>query len=294
LNISLTRTEADETPGTKIKLLVLLVVWLVAYYPVYPILVKTWFDKADNSHGALVPLVALYLIWRKWDALQSAEISTSKWGLILLAGSLGVYLLSFLGAIAYTMNLAMVVSLSGIVLYLFGSQVFRILWFPLLFLIFMIPIPDSLEKLVSFPLQLWATQISADLIGLFSIPVYREGNMLYFEHSQLEVAEACSGLRAISSLVMLSSMFASIMSIRWSFKALIIFSAIPIALIANVVRISGTGFLAHYWGSEMAFGFMHQFSGIVVFVFGLVMMLLAVSLIQRVEKKGYRVNRQAD
>ena len=277
--------ETNDNMITKLKMLILLTVWSVTYYPVYPILVKTWLDKSDNSHGALVPLVALYLIWRKWPALQSAEVSTSMWGLFLLAGSLCVYLLSFLGAVAYTMNLAMVISVSGIVLYLFGSQVFKILWFPLLFLIFMIPIPESLENLVSFPLQLWATQISADLISLFSIPVYREGNMLYFEHSQLEVAEACSGLRAISSLVMLSSLFASIMSIRWSFKAVILFSAIPIALIANVVRISGTGFLAHYWGSEMAFGFMHQFSGIVVFVFGLVLMLLVVSLIQRVENR---------
>ncbi len=275
--------EANDNMVTKIKMLILLTVWSVTYYPVYPILVKTWLDKSDNSHGALVPFVALYLIWKKRTALQSAEISTSVWGLILLAGSLGIYLLSFLGTVTYTMHLAMVVSLSGIVFYLFGSQVFRILWFPLLFLIFMIPIPESLEKLVSFPLQLLATQISADLIGLFSIPVYREGNMLYFVRSQLEVAEACSGLRAISSLVMLGTLFASLMSISWRRKAVVIFSAIPIALIANVARISGTGFLAHFWGSEMAYGFMHQFSGIVVFVFGLVLMLCVISGIQRVK-----------
>jgi exosortase len=146
----------------------------------------------------------------------------------------------------------------------------------------MVPVPDTVLNLVAFPLQLMATKVSAGLINFCSIPVYREGNMLYFLQTQLEVAEACSGIRSIMSLTMLSVIFAYIATgSRWR-QAMLVFSAIPIAMIANIVRVTGTGVLAHFFGDQVARGFLHEFSGIAVFLFGLMALFMEFKLLQRI------------
>jgi exosortase len=117
-----------------------------------------------------------------------------------------------------------------------------------------------------------ATKVSAALIQNCSIPVYREGNMLYFVQTQLEVAEACSGIRSIMALTMLSLVFCYLSRDGWWRKALLIAAAVPIALLGNIVRVTGTGILAHFYGDQVAKGFLHEFSGLVVFAFGLVLL----------------------
>lgn len=271
--------------GTRTKLLTLLAMWAVTFYAVYPALVEAWFYRSDNSHGVLVPFISLYFIWQKRDDLRSAEISSSGWGALLLAGSLGLYLLSYVGGIALVMRLSVVASLCGLVLYVLGARIFRILLFPLLFLFFMVPVPDSVEMLVSFPLQVFATKVSAAIIGFLSIPVHREGNMLYFAQTQLEVAEACSGINSITSLTMLSVIFVHLMPRGWKPKAVILLSAIPIAVAANIVRVSGTGVLAHFFGGGVAGGFLHTFSGLVVFAFGFAVLLLEYAMLSRIDQR---------
>ena len=271
--------------GIRTKLLTLMALWVITFYPVYPGLVGAWFYRSDNSHGALVPLISLYFIWQRRDDLRSAEICSSGWGALLLAGSLGLYLLSYVGGIALVMRLSLVASLCGLVLHVLGWRIFRILLFPLLFLFFMVPVPDSVEMLVSFPLQIFATRVSASIIGFLSIPVFREGNMLYFAQTQLEVAEACSGINSITSLTMLSVIFVHMMPRGWKLKAVILLSAIPIAVAANIVRVSGTGVLAHFFGGGVAGGFLHTFSGLVVFAFGFVVLLLEYAMVNRIYQR---------
>jgi len=162
-----------------------------------------------------------------------------------------------------------------------GGDMLRQLAFPLGFLFFMIPVPDSLLNMVAFPLQLMATKISASLIQLCSIPVYREGNMLYFVQTQLEVAEACSGIRSVMALTMLSVIFAYTSSVNWWRRGILILSAIPIALLANILRVSGTGVLAHFFGDRVARGFLHEFSGLVVFLFGLAVLAFVAGVLKR-------------
>jgi exosortase len=169
-----------------------------------------------------------------------------------------------------------------------GWQVVRVLAFPLGFLVFMVPVPDSVLGMVSFPLQLLATKIAAGVIQFCSIPVYREGNMLYFVHTQLEVAEACSGIRSIMSLTMLSVIFAHLSGNGWWRKVLLIFSAIPIAMLANILRVSGTGILAHFFGDKVARGFLHEFSGVAIFVFGLLLLFLVFNLLNRIGNSNPR------
>jgi len=267
--------------GNRTRTAILLILLAAVFYPVYPELFSAWIHQADSSHGLLVPLVSLYFVWTCRERLQQAETSSSAAGLVLLSVSLIVYLLALVGDIAVVARAMIVFSLAGLVLYLYGGKVFRILAFPLFFLLFMVPVPVSIIGLVALPLQTLATMISSSLIQLCSIPVLREGNMLYFVQTQLEVAEACSGIRSIVALVMLGTVFVYFSKLGTTRKIILLCSAVPIALAANILRISGTGVLAHFYGDQVARGFLHEFSGMAVFMFGLLVLGMENVLLSR-------------
>ena len=267
------------------KLVILLFVWCVGLLlPIVVPLWNDWMDISDNSHGVLVPIIALYFVLEKRNELKSAPISPSVIGGIVFLVSLLLYIVAFAGGVAFVARFMIVSSLWGIVLYNYGRDVFKTIGFPLLFLVFMIPVPISVIQGVSFPLQLFATNIATQVITLFSIPVYQEGNMLYFaNNTQLEVAQACSGLRSIISLFMLSVIFVYISgSGQFAMKIIMLLSAIPVAIVVNIIRVSGTGILAHYYGSVVAQGFLHEFSGIAVFVVGLLLLFFEFTVLKKI------------
>lgn len=273
--------------SVKWQTIALVLMWGLAFIPVFPDMVVDWFSHTDNSHALLVPLISLYFVWAKRHEIYRSEISTSWLGLGIMIVSLIIYLLSYAGGIAVFSRLMMISSLIGLLWYFLGTPIIRLMAFPLCFLFFMVPIPITLLGLVAFPLQLIATKISANLIQFCSIPVYREGNMLFFLQTQLEVAEACSGIRSIMSLTMLSVVFSYVSSGRWWINAILILSALPVAMTANIIRVSGTGVLAHFFGGQVARGFLHEFSGLVVFVFGLVVLLLEFKLLEYIGTRKY-------
>ena len=258
--------------------------WAAIFFPLYPELIDTWLNDSNSSHGILVPIITAFFIWKKWSDLKRTHIQEDWRGAILLTLSLIVYILSVLGGVAVVGRAMIVVTLMGLVLYNYGSAVFKKLAFPLFFLFFMIPLPDSLIGLVSVPLQRLATDIASVLINLSTIPVYQEGNMLYFSQTQLEVAEACSGIHSIMAMLMLGTLFVYINRMKTTAAVLLLSTAIPIAMIANITRVTGTGILAHFYGARVARGFLHEFSGMAVFAFGLVLLMLVYWLIQRFMK----------
>jgi len=265
----------------KIKIAVLLSIWAVLFIPIYPELVQDWLAHSDNTHGFLVPIIAGYLAWQKKDKLKLATISISLWGNVVLFLSLATHVLSYAGGLAFPSRVALVLSLLGLIWSSLGLEIAKIIFPPVMFLLFMIPVPYSLMNFVSVPLQLMATRISGNIIVACSIPVYREGNILYFMNTQLEVAEACSGIRSVMALTMLAVIFASMLQDGWKKRTIMVVSAIPIAMIANILRISGTGILAHFFGDKVARGFLHEFSGIAIFIFGLGVLWQIFTIINR-------------
>lgn len=272
---------------TRFRVGVLLSLWFCTFLPVYPSMVGTWLQHSDNSHGVLVPFVAIYFAWRERYRIASTPISNSNVGLLLLVVSLGLYLLSYVGGIAVIARSMIVFSLAGLLLCCLGKDIFKLLAFPLFFLLFMVPIPDSILGLVSFPLQLSVTKISTSLIQTVGIPAYREGNMVYFSNTQLEVAEACSGIRSLASLAMLSILFSWSLKRNWSVKLLLIASALPLAVFTNIVRVTGTGILAHFYGAKVALGFLHEFAGMVTFAFGFVLLSLLYWALNKTLKEDH-------
>lgn len=273
---------AGERAGRHfLSLALLLILWLLVFIPLYPELVHEWLDNSDNSHAFLVPFISAFLVWQRRDRLAKAPGGSSLAGGFLLATSLAIYLVSVAGGSAFPGRVAMVAALGGLLWFCLGSARMRLLAFPVAFLVFMVPIPYSLLNLVAGRLQLMATAISERLILGCSIPVYREGNMLYFVQTQLEVAEACSGIRSIVSLTMISLVFCFLSRRGWWRKVALVSAAVPIAIVANIVRVSGTGVLAHFYGDRVARGFLHEFSGMVIFFFGFALLFALFQAINR-------------
>ena len=272
--------------NTKLKLIFLLILWAIAFIPIYPSLISTWLYHSNNSHGTLVPIISAFFIWQKRDQLRQLLVANYNWGAIIFTGSLSLYILCYAGAVEVVSRAMIVFSLIGLMLFTMGKAIFSVLAFPLCYLLFMVPVPVSIISLVSFPLQLFATKISTFLIHALSIPAYREGNMVYFAQTQLEVAEACSGIRSIMSFTMLSFIFAYMMDKSWKKRIFIVLSAIPLALFANIVRVTGTGILAHFYGDKVARGFLHEFSGLAIFAFGFILLSFEYLLLNKVKKRN--------
>jgi exosortase len=145
----------------------------------------------------------------------------------------------------------------------------------------MIPIPAIVFNRIAFPLQLLASNVGEWSISAVGIPVLREGNLLHLAHTTLEVAEACSGIRSLVSLITLGVVYGYFMDPRPWVRMLIVASAVPVAIFANGARVAGTGMAAHWIGPEAADGFFHEFSGWIVFVFAFIMILVLQQFITR-------------
>jgi exosortase len=260
--------------------IILFFILIILFLPILPSLYHDWTEYNNNSHGILVPFISMYIIWKKRHALDMGEALTSYIGLIILVASLLVYLIGYSGRIDVLPRAAFVTAINGLVLYNYGRKVYAKLVFPLLFLYFMIPVPVSIEAIVSFRLQLWVTQISSTILSLFSIAVLREGNLLHFANCSLEVAEACSGIRSLTAYIMLGCLFGYM--IRGSFfrRSIMVLVAVPLAIFVNITRVVGTGILANYYGSTVARGFLHEFSGIFVFLVGFILFYLIYQIVE--------------
>jgi exosortase len=183
--------------------------------------------------------------------------------------------------------------LAGLILFLAGRAYLRILVFPLAFLLFMIPLPAIVFNQIAFPLQLLASRLGEMTISASGVPVLREGNVLLLPGRTLEVAEACSGIRSLLSLLMLAIVLGYFSERRIGPRVAIAIAAIPIAVIANAVRVAGTG-LASYWISPAAAeGFFHSFSGWLMFVVALVGLLAVHRAIEFAHSRALRVARTA-
>jgi len=172
-------------------------------------------------------------------------------------------------------------TLVGAVLFLFGWQRLLVLAFPLAFLLLMIPLPALIFNQIAFPLQLLASQAGEVTLRSVDIPVLREGNVLILATTKLEVAEACSGIRSLVSLLTLGIMIGYFTDRRAWVRCLIAISTIPIAVITNGARVAGTGMAAHRFGPAAAEGFFHEFSGWIIFLLAFVLMMALQRIIVR-------------
>ncbi len=247
--------------------------FFILYYPVFLKLIQDWENDADYSHGYFIPFIAGYMVWVLKDELKEIEWTPNNWGLVIIFLGLAQLIVSWVGSEYFLQGSSMILVLLGIVLFMLGSRAAKKLILPIAYLIFMIPLPAILWNQAAFPLALFASKVSSNLIQGIGISVLREGNILTLPNITLQVAEACSGLRSLVTLLALSAVLAFLSQHGRGKKWILFLSAVPVALACNIFRLTGTAVLARYFGAPVAHGFIHEFSGWVVFVLGLLLLL---------------------
>jgi exosortase len=242
-------------------------------------LATRWYSEADNTYGFFVPLVSLFLVWRMRARLLEMEMRPARWGaIIVLLAILG----QFLGVatdVGYLQGISLIGLIAGLVILLGGWKLFRIMAFPILYLILMVPLPGSVFSAIASPLQGIASRCSVALLELLRIPAVRSGNVFSLSGISLEVAEACSGLRSLIGLLSMGILLGYLIMPRLWERLALAFSAIPIAVAANVIRVAGTGIIYEYVGAKYGQGFYHGFGAWIVFVFALAILLAEASFL---------------
>jgi exosortase len=268
-----------------------------AYFTVLSKLVSDWWNDENYSHGLLIPFIIGYIIWVQRDRL--AQVSTRSsvlWGGAAVVAALFALWAGIAGAELYTQRLSLLLILAGIIVYFWGFKLLQMLVVPLGLLFLALPIPAIIFNKIAFPLQLFASRCAVWSMSVLGIPVLRQGNIIElkplnsFDTKKLEVVEACSGIRSLMTLVTLAVVFAYFTHTPdnpapgagkhfgwlkgygfWR-AVIIVASAIPIAILTNAFRVSGTGVLAHYYGTAVADGFFHSFSGWAIYIVAFILL----------------------
>ena len=271
--------------------LLLLLGWL--YASILARLFLQWAGPTRDpnfEHGIFVPLFALYILWQDRKRLQAIRPNPSWAGLPILALGLIMLVLGVLGAELFFSRASLLVMLAGLIILFEGWTFFRGVLFPWAVLILMIPIPNLILQQITFPLQLLASKLATGLLEVVGVPVLRQGNVIVLASMPLDVAEACSGIRSLLTLVTLAIIYGYLMETRIWVRILLTFSAIPIAVAANSFRIFGTGLLVQYWDPDKAEGFFHTFSGWLIFVVALLLLFAVHRLVGFIWKSGPEAN----
>ncbi|HXN24904.1 MAG TPA: exosortase [Candidatus Dormibacteraeota bacterium] len=255
----------------------------VLYAGIFAGLWKQWWDDPNLSHGFMVPLVSAYVLWSQRDRLRNVPVQPSNFGLVIVLGGVTMLVAATLSADLWVGRMSFLVVLAGLVLFLAGRRMLRAVAFPLGFLMFMIPLPGILYYQLTFPLQLIASRFATSALSFLHVPITRAGNLLILPNCTLEVAEACSGIRSLFSIVALAVAYGYLFEARLWKRIVLAVLMVPVAVACNGLRLVGTGLISYFAGPEFALGFFHTFSGWLIFLMALALMILASWILQVID-----------
>jgi exosortase len=262
------------------------------YFAVLMKLGRDWWYDENYSHGLLVPFIIGFIVWQERKRFTEHQGRGALWigAACMVFGMLALWA-GTAGAELFVQRASLLLMLAGIVIYFFGFRIIGVVAVPMLLLALAIPIPQIIFNKIAFPLQLFASKCAVGAMQLLEIPVLRQGNVIELmplgakEPKRLAVVEACSGIRSLMTLVTLAVVYAyftrpdrnagvppaarqrrAYQSFGFWRSVILIASAVPIAILTNAGRVSGTGILAHYYGTKVADGFFHSFSGWVIYL----------------------------
>jgi exosortase D (VPLPA-CTERM-specific) len=230
------------------------------------LMVNWWENKEEYNHGYLIPVVAAYLLLLRADAFRKISAEGSWSGLVIVLAGLLMLVLGELSAVYVITQYAFLLTLVGLVVIAYGWLGLKVLWVPVCYLFFMIPLPNFLYNTLSAELQLFSSQFGVAFLRLVGVSVFLEGNVIDLGDFQLQVAEACSGLRYLFPLTSFGFLCAVLYRGPVWQKVLLVLSTLPITLFMNSFRIGVIGVLVEYYGISMARGFLHDFEGWIVFM----------------------------
>ncbi len=238
------------------------------YYDTIRWLIESWINNPYYSHGFIVPIISVFLIRSMKNELSNIERKQSQTGLILFIASIMLYGIASISTIRFLSGLSLVITIYGIILYLYGWEFTKRISFPILFLLLAIPIP--FVDVVTPPIQDISAVSSASLASVAGIPVQRDGLVLNIPTGKFEVAVECSGINSIISLLMISVIYAFVLEGRLLMKFSIVLLSIPLALTGNILRIVSILGVSNMYGQEAALNYFHDFSSILLFSIALI------------------------
>jgi exosortase len=259
----------EFTVSTLLKAAFLTAVFLGVFWPLYPSLLERFFARDSYySHGVLVPFVSLYLVFRKRKVLETLVPQPSLGGIFVVAAGIFLQLIGQLLKVNFISYVSLLVSLYGIVIALGGKHFLKEFLFPIGFLVFMLPLPSVLIIGISFKLKMVAAQCATALVKLFGIAATQAGSTIYYPGGFLVVGDPCSGLRSLIAFLALGALVTQFVRVPGWKKVLLFFFAVPIALFTNFLRLTFLVVVGYFYGEGAATGFIHDASGIVVFILG--------------------------
>lgn len=244
-------------------------------FPIWKSFIELWGSSDDHSHGFFILPICGYIIWQKKDELKNIEIVPSGWGAGVVILAIFLYVIGMYAEIVTVKLFSVIPMIAGSVLLLFGFRMTLALIFPLCFLIFMIPVPSQIYSSLTIPLQLFVSKTSVEISSLLGIPIFREGNVINLPENTLQVVQACSGLRSLTSLLTLSAVLGYLTLKSNILRCGLFLAAVPAAILVNIFRVFLTIIAFYYWDFDLTQGTLHSMFGLVVFV--LALMILAVT-----------------
>jgi exosortase len=272
-------------------ILFLLAAWL--YAPLVLPLARQWWQDPNYTHGFFVPVFSLYLLWEGRAKLAALRVKPSWSGLVILLFALLALVLGTISSAFFLSRISILLLICGMVVFLAGWKHLAVISFPLAFLILMIPSSTVVEQL-TFPLQILASKTASFLLATAGVSAVREGNIILLPSARLEVAEACSGVRSLFSLITLTVIYGYITETKVGVRVLLALIAIPTSILANALRIAVTGVAVEYWGVETAQGMLHLFSGWLIFAGSLFAIFLFHRMVQTLLLSGRRLGKQEE
>ncbi len=274
-------TYKDYLHRYRIELLLTSLLLLLLYGAILFGMAADWYHDANYAHGFLVPFIAGYFVYQRRGELAESRISPSAWGLPIVLLALAQLTAGTLMREQFTVRTSLLLLCMGMVLYFGGGTIFRLLFLPLGYLLFMVPLPYLVHDAVAFPLRQFVTMISVGFLQIIGLTVLREGNIIMFPAFSLEVADACSGIRSLISILALSVALAFMLRLSPLGRWLLVLSAVPVAIATNALRVILTGVLGRYLGVAAAQGFFHEFAGLTIFALAMALLGVFGLLLQR-------------
>lgn len=230
---------------------------------------KGWHNEY-YGHGFLIPIISAYLIYRRKDEIKAQPRECFWPGLPLIVGGLAAHLVAIIKDVNFPQGFALVMVLTGLAIWLYGWRASRIMAFPLIFLLFMVPMGRLLVDTFAQPMQLWGAKIAGSGAAFLGMPVVREGTSLQIPDYRFEVAIPCSGLKSAIAMTALGALYAYVLAGPFYKRLLVFAMSLPVALLANAIRIWMTLVMAQSFGAQAAEGFAHTVSGMFVFLIALI------------------------
>jgi exosortase len=259
--------------------------WL--YSPLALRLARQWWSDPNYTHGFFVPVFSLFLIWERRAKLASLRIDPAWSGLAILLLAMLALVLNSITTQFFLYRISFVLFVAGVVVFLAGWRHLAAISFPLAFLALMVP-SSTLVEHITLPLQIVASKIASLLLMFAGVPSVREGNIIFLPSARLEVAEACSGIRSLFSLLTLTIIYGYLAESRIGIRVLLASLAVPVSVLANALRVALTGLVVERWGIQSAQGTLHMFSGWLIFIASLGFIFLLHRGIQARQKfSGY-------